>query len=131
MEMSESSPNPINVLLIEDSREQAILVRSYLAPHGEISLDIVETLEGGEETLLKGGFDLILLDLFLPDSSGLATLKRIRESFPSIPVIVLTGLEGREGAEGAHLHGAAAFLTKGSLSSDQLLASIRFSMGSG
>jgi DNA-binding response OmpR family regulator len=116
---------PIQVLLIEDSPEHAILVRSYLAAPVDLSLDIVETLAKGEERLAERDYRVVLLDLFLPDSSGLATLRRLLHSFPSVSVIVLTGLEGQDGVDGALGLGAVEFLTKSSLTSKRLLAAIR------
>jgi CheY-like chemotaxis protein len=128
MSRDESTSSLVHVLLIEDTPEHAILVRTYLAPYLEIALEIVDTLAAGEELLSKDPFDLVLLDLFLPDSSGLATLRRLRQGFPAISVAVLTGLEGQSGEDAALAEGASAFLSKSSLSSQRLIALIRSSI---
>ena len=128
MSSVESTSGLVHVLLIEDTPEHAILVRTYLAPYLEVSLEIVGTLEVAEERLSKDIFDLVLLDLFLPDSSGLATLRRLRQGFPAILVAVLTGLEGQSLEDAALAEGASAFLSKSSLSSQRLIALIRSSI---
>lgn len=61
-----------------------------------------------------GRFDLVLLDLTLPDSTGLETLRRFRESAPQSPVVVLSAVTGREVVMAAIEEGAMGFIPKAS-----------------
>ncbi|MEO7398938.1 MAG: response regulator, partial [Ilumatobacteraceae bacterium] len=72
-----------------------------------------ETLEKGLALVRRGGFDAVLLDLGLPDSQGLQTLRAVRQLDPDIPVVVLTGLEDEEAALQALRDGAQDYLVKG------------------
>lgn len=107
----------IQALLIEDSPTDAGLIVEGLegSDVGAIDITHVETLKDAHGLLTKeNGFNAILLDLGLPDSEGLDTLKRALEFTGDIPVIVLTGLYDDDiGREAVRL-GADDFLTKGS-----------------
>lgn len=72
-----------------------------------------ETLEKGLALVRRGGFDAVLLDLGLPDSQGLPTLRAVRQLDPDIPVVVLTGLHDEEAALQALRDGAQDYLVKG------------------
>ena len=85
---------PINVLYIEDDPVDARLVREELRSaesKATIHLEWVDRLEKALQKLASDRVDAILLDLDLPDSSGLETLQRILGSAPSLPVVVMTG----------------------------------------
>lgn len=88
-------PPAIRILLIEDNRIEAFQMKSALrlAIDGtfEFKFESVDRLQLGAEILARGGIDLVLLDLHLPDSAGLDSLVRLREQFPAIPIIVFTG----------------------------------------
>ena len=73
-----------NVLLIEDSEEAMLLVRYSLQAFGDgrYRLKWVESLSEGLVQLSKGGVDIVLVDLGLPDSSGLSGLASVREAAP-------------------------------------------------
>lgn len=85
---------PIHVLLIEDNSDEARMVKLLLEGSSGDDLALVweESLRGGLERMESGDFDLILLDLTLPDSTGYETFRRVREQARHIPVVVLTGL---------------------------------------
>lgn len=72
-----------------------------------------ETLAKGLAAMRRGGVDAVLLDLGLPDSQGLATLRAVRAEDPDVPVVVLTGLEDEEAALQALRDGAQDYLVKG------------------
>jgi DNA-binding response OmpR family regulator len=84
---------PLRVLLIEDDEDAMLLVQTALQKHGQGNylLEWANSLNGGLSKLAKGGVDIIVLDLGLPDSSGPSGFARIREAAPGIPVLVLTG----------------------------------------
>jgi DNA-binding NarL/FixJ family response regulator len=88
----------IKALLIEDNPGYVRLAREALSEARglRIELESVAQLAGGLERLAKGGVDVVLLDLGLPDSSGLETFLRVREAAGAVPIVVLTGLEDDE-----------------------------------
>ena len=72
--------DPIHVLLIEDDEVDAAQVRRTLRDEpGSFHLHWVSTLQEGLDCLGKGEIDVVLLDLYLPDSRGVDTVVRLRE----------------------------------------------------
>ena len=88
------------ILLVEDNPGDArLLQRIFTADrHARAELICVNRLAQGIERLSARAIDAILLDLSLPDSIGLDTLKRVRAHAPNIPIVVLTGLDDEESA---------------------------------
>ncbi len=104
---------PITVLLVEDNPGDASLVRRMLGGIDEpFRITHVTKLSEGLEQIQKGDTDVVLLDLGLPDSSGLETLARTRAQAGSVPIIVITGLSERETAVQALNQGAQDFIAK-------------------
>lgn len=83
----------VSVLLIEDNRIEARQTQHWLAAAKDSPFDVecVDHLQAGLACLARGGIDLVLLDLNLPDSRGLETFVKLHEQAPQIPVVVLTG----------------------------------------
>lgn len=121
---------PLKVLLIEDNRNEARLVKLLLESSGSDGYAVVceVSLGGGIERLKTGGFDVILLDLSLPDSAGFETFRRVREQAPHIPVIVFTGLSEERMVSLALEAGAQDYLVKGQIDGDVLRRSIRYAI---
>ncbi len=88
------------VLLIEDNEDAMLLVSFALQEYGKghYRLEWAGSLADGLSRILKGGVDVVLLDLGLPDSSGPVSYTWIREAAPDVPVVVLTG-DAREETE--------------------------------
>src|SRR5271166_5535044 len=82
-----------SVLLIEDNEADAYLVCDSLANSepGRFKITQSDRLSSGLACLSNESFDLVLLDLSLPDGDGFETFRRVRESSPSTPIMVLTG----------------------------------------
>jgi diguanylate cyclase (GGDEF)-like protein/PAS domain S-box-containing protein len=119
----------LKILLIEDNPGDAGLIGEMLSgAEGEYSLKSADTLLSGERLLKQESFDLVLLDLGLPDSSGIDTLRNIQNKEPELPFIVLTGLADEELAVQAIAAGAQDYLVKGRFESDLLLRSIRYAI---
>ena len=118
------------VLLIEDSEEAMLLVRYSLQAFGDgrYRLKWVESLSEGLEQLSKGGLDIVLVDLGLPDSSGPSSLASVREAAPELPVLVLTGDTREETEFAAAAYGMDDYLVKDQLSGALLVNAIRSSM---
>jgi DNA-binding response OmpR family regulator len=114
------------VLLIEDSEDAMFLVRYALEEYGEgkYRLEWCSSLCAGLDQISRGGIDIILLDLGLPESSGPESYAWIREVAPKVPVVVLTG-DAREETEFAvTASGAEGYLVKDQVSGIVLLNSI-------
>ena len=88
----------IRVLLVEDNPGDARLVEILLSEVAAPRFGIThaERLDEAIEHLSDTEFDVILLDLSLPDSGGLETLSRTREAAPRTPLVVLSGQDDQE-----------------------------------
>ena len=114
------------VLLIEDSRADATIVSQHLSHSEQPPFDLVVASSLGEGLKrLRSGFDVVLLDLKLPDSEGADTLLKLRNVAPSTPVVVLSGTEDIELARRCIEWGASAFLSKAGLSRGGLWTALR------
>jgi len=107
----------LRVLAVEDDASFGWFIRECLAETGEIGFEVhlVDRLEKAVAAATGSEFDLVLLDLGLPDSWGLETFHRFRRAVPGVPVIVLTGLEGPELDLSVLRNGAQDYLAKGRL----------------
>lgn len=119
--------NRTAILLVEDNPDDAEILRELLAEvRAPVRLTAVESLRAAEQVLARGNVDLILLDLSLPDSQGLATVERALAAAPRIPILVLTGLEDEVlGAAAVHA-GAQDYLVKGQADGATLLRAMRY-----
>lgn len=106
--------NEIKVLLLEDNDGDARLVQEVLEEARDAAYSVVcaGSLAEGLARLRAGQFDIVLIDLFLPDSMGLATLRSISAESPFAPRIVLTGLDDKAVALQALQEGAQDYLLK-------------------
>jgi two-component system, cell cycle response regulator len=120
----------IPILLIEDNPGDARLVRESLSePNGQ-PFDViwVQNLAAGLAHLSANSVDAILLDLTLPDSSGLETFCQVRDRAPDISTILLTGLDDEAVALEAVRSGAQDYLRKGDACGNQLERTIRYAI---
>lgn len=122
--------NNFRILLIEDDEVDAETVRRHLdrqTAH-RFYVKSCTSIAESRRALQDESFDVVLLDLSLPDELGVAAIGRVRETAPRIPIIILTGDEQVE-AEFASLRlGAQDYLTKQRLTGDVLVRSIRHSI---
>ena len=120
----------LSILLIEDNAADVYLVKSYLTETGFLynAITEIDTLKEGLELMHQQPFDVILLDLSLPDSQGIATLQKFITTVPEANVIVLTGLARREvGLEAVRI-GAQDFLMKGNFDAELLAKTLNFTL---
>lgn len=133
-EEADDAETVLRVLLVEDNPGDATLVEHHLRRGSvfdiadAVTLTHVETLDAGADRLTEAEFDLLLLDLGLPGSTGLDTLDRLPEVAEELPVVVLTGLEDHETAIKAIQRGAQDYLPKNDLDTDRLMRSIRYAV---
>ncbi len=120
----------VNVFLIEDNPGDARLIKEMLSEcrDMEFVLQSAGTLKEGLELLSKGGFDVILLDLSLPDSSGIETLNKVRCAVPHMPVVLMTGMDSRQIGVEAVKNGAQDYLVKGSVDPNLLMRSLTYAI---
>ena len=119
---------PIRILLVEDNPADSRMLCEILAETGirRSGVECVTSL-GDALARLDGQkrYDLILLDLTLPDSKGLETIRRCRAGMPGLPIIVLTGLDEALGIQ-AIRSGAQEYLVKGDVDARLLARTIGY-----
>ena len=122
--------NKIKVLLIEDNPGDTALIREMLDDNEQIQFEVTNTarLDNGLKLLVKDSFDVILLDLSLPDSNGIDTFNVMKYNATNIPIIVLTGLKDDIFAISAVGRGAQDYLVKGEVTNKQLIRSICYAI---
>ncbi len=126
----------IRVLLIEDDQADAFLIQEMLlepaagrnGAAGNAVIRHVPRLEEGLGLVAEGGFDIIISDLGLPDSQGLATVKKLVAAARDCPIVVLTGLADHEVGLEAVNAGAQDYLVKGQVNGEMLIRSIRYAI---
>lgn len=120
---------PMRLLLIEDNLGDSTLIRAMIDEVADgFSIECKNYLKDGLERLAKGGIDVVLLDLSLPDSSGPETFQTVCSQFPQVPVILMTGLNAEEMSLKAMSQGVQDYLVKGNVDSNVLIRSIRYAV---
>ena len=121
---------PIKVLLIEDNVGDCELILKMLESSeiAEFKLTHTSRLTSGLKLLETGKFDIILLNLGLPDSVGFESFKSTLELHPAIPIIVLTGLANEETGIQAIKYGAQDYLVKGEFNGKLLVRAIQYAI---
>jgi len=122
----------IRILLIEDDPDYTLLMNLYIdeACGGSMKHEVESavSLAQGLDLLARREFDIVLLDLMLPDSQGLETLAALRRRAPGVPVVVLTNLALEETGLKAIGEGAQDFLIKSKVDQQQLSRAIGFAL---
>jgi signal transduction histidine kinase/HPt (histidine-containing phosphotransfer) domain-containing protein len=121
----------IRILLVEDNPGDAFLVREALeeAIPGRHILELAGRLGEGLARLAAEAFGLVVLDLSLPDSRGLDTLRAVRARAPSLPIVVLSGQADEATAQAAVGEGAQDYLIKSEVTPGHLGRAIRHALG--
>jgi DNA-binding response OmpR family regulator len=124
------SIEPIKVLMIEDNRGDYQLILKLLEKSENAQFELVHSpkLKSGVELLENNSFDVILLDLGLPDSNGLDSFNVILKKHPEIPTIILTGLANEETGIQAIKYGAQDYLVKGEFNGKLLVRAIQYAI---
>ncbi len=121
---------PLNILLIEDNPGDARIVEILLDESDlpECRITHCQTLGEGVSALMENDFDVVLLDLSLPDSRGFETLQRLISAKPDVNVVVMTGFSDKTLGLNAVKAGAQDFLTKGVFDADLLAKTLRYAI---
>ena len=127
--------NALKILLVEDNKTDAVLIEDMIYQadvngSNDVNYELVhkEMLRDALKYLSENTVDVILLDLSLPDSKGLETVKKMGEREKKAPIIVLTGLDDDAVAIQALQHSVQDYLNKNKTDSILLHRSIRYSM---
>ena len=123
-----ATPAP-RVLIVEDNEDDAFLVQRALdASRRPFTRERVTRLAAALDRLARGGVDVVLLDLALPETQGFDAVHRIGAQHPFVPIVVLTGLEDEEVGLKAVQGGAQDYLVKGNLDPHLLDRSLRYAI---
>jgi len=119
----------IKILVVEDNPGDVFIVNELLRSSGiNFVSSNASTLKDTLKLCGQNDYDIVLLDLGLPDSMGLETLKEIYSSRVKSPLVVMTGLDDENTALEALREGAQDYLVKNSLTADGILRSIKYSI---
>lgn len=121
---------PMKVLLVEDNPGDARLIRERLREANGANFELVHAvrLDGALKLLDEAPFDVLLLDLMLPDSQGLDTLAKVRSYAPHVATVVLTGLLDEAIGIKAVKAGAQDYLVKGQVEGSLLIRALRYAI---
>jgi PAS domain S-box-containing protein len=117
----------LKILLIEDNPGDADLIKEFLSRHelDDYQIKWVHRLCDGKKQLNQNKYDLILLDLGLPDSEGSKTIDSLKKIIPDTPFVVLTGLDDEKTGMEAVKSGAQDYMIKSELNRHYLISAIR------
>jgi DNA-binding response OmpR family regulator len=119
----------MKILLVEDNPGDARLIEEMIKEvEGPARFEFVhvKSLAEALQSLGADSFDSVLLDLGLPDSSGLDTLVKVHTQAPDMPIVVLTGLADEAVSAEALRRGASDYLVKGRVDSNVLVRAMRY-----
>jgi DNA-binding response OmpR family regulator len=123
-----------NILLIEDNPGDAFILKKLLTESASesgktpVSIKHVTLLSDALETLKHNNFEAVILDLTLPDSQGLDSVRKISSASPTTPIIILTGLDDTPTSLEALHQGAQDYLFKSELNVQNIPRSIRYAV---
>jgi len=120
----------MKILIVEDNPGDMILLREVFKEfgNGEFKLNCVDRLTDALKELSGSEVDAVLLDLSLPESTGLETLVQVLEADSLAPIIVVTGLNDEATAYKALGLGAQDYIVKGEINGERLVRALRFSV---
>jgi signal transduction histidine kinase len=125
-----SEKKTLRVLLVEDNAGDARLLREMFSKErpGSFELTHKTRMSEAEIHLARGGVDVVLLDMGLPDGHGIENLRRARAAAPDVVMMVLTGLDDEGLAAEAIKEGAQDYLIKGQIENRALPRALRHAM---
>ncbi|MCC6873688.1 MAG: response regulator [Sandaracinaceae bacterium] len=118
----------MKVLLVEDSPTQAAQLELVLADCGLDDVRVASRLDEALGLLAEAASDVVLLDLELPDATGLTGCARVTSQFPGVPLVVLTSHAGDETAVAAIEQGAEDYILKHQVDPSGLKRSLRYAI---
>jgi len=126
------APTSLAVLLVEDNPADAYLVRDMLtegASEGaRFTVTQVDRLTQALEQVADTAFDVVLLDLSLPDAHGIEIVTRLHVAAPGVPIVIMSGNQDEALAIRGVREGAQDYLVKGHVESDLLVRSLQYAI---
>ena len=124
------TPKDIKILLVEDDYGDIDYFNELVSEQKEILVQVETSgsLGGAMKRLQNEVFDLVILDLGLPDSVGINTFRKLHEKFPDVAILVLTGLDDTDISMEAVSEGAQDYLTKGSWEPRLVIRAMRYAI---
>lgn len=123
-------PKPLDILIVEDDIIDRKLLHRLLSESALSISDIksAERLSTALEFLDKDTFDVVFLDLGLPDSQGMKSVSTLSTKAPNVPIIVLSGLDDAQMGVTAVQKGVEDYLVKGHVESDMLARTVWYAI---
>lgn len=120
----------LSILLIEDDDIEADLIRGQIRSscYPRAQLTHINRVQLGVDQLAQQEWDVVLLDLNLPDGNGIENLKRVRAANDQVPIIILTNVDDDQVALTSVRRGAQDYLIKRTITGEVLGRSIRYSI---
>lgn len=119
----------LNLFIIEDNQQDIALVRRLLETSKQkITLDASTRLKDGIRKIIENQYDLLLLDLSLPDGYGLDALVQLKSKSVQIPIVILTSTNDKVVASIAIRQGAQDYIVKEDMTAANLLRSIHYAI---
>lgn len=125
-----TTSTPLRLLIIEDDLVDRKLLERLLTGSslGACEVSNAACLAAGLDRLKEESCDIILLDLGLPDSQGMDSVRRLQARAPHVPIIVLSGLDDEDTAIQAVQMGVQDYLIKGHVDASLLVRAIRYAL---
>ena len=125
--------HPLRLLLVEDGRADAMITRALIGEAGRLnnqSYDVDHAVDFAEALAFLADsasrpYDVVMLDLGLPDASGVALVAEVEKRYPSVAIVVNSGAEGEFVAEESLASGAQEFLKKGQVTAQGMALTLR------
>ncbi|MEA3203482.1 MAG: hypothetical protein QOI63_1157 [Thermoplasmata archaeon] len=124
MPAARAAADVVRLLLVEDNPRDARLVEIALSEVPELKVELHRAASLVQARARLGGMDVILLDLGLPESQGLPTLRALLPDARRVPIVVLSGQSDMESEEEAMAAGARGYLSKNHLTAAGLVERI-------
>ncbi|QDR79629.1 HD domain-containing phosphohydrolase [Sporomusa termitida] len=120
----------IKILLIEDNPDDVELLREmFLEAHCSLAGFMhVDELSAALELLEKESFEIVLMDMSLPDSSGSQTFYSLRDQIPETPIVVITGTKDETIIQDLLQNGVQDYLVKGTIDPNSLMHSVNYAI---
>jgi len=120
----------IRLLLVDDNPDDVRLIMEILKETKKLDFSITNSarLDKSLKLLDEKQFEMILLDLELPDSQGLETFKKVSPHAPGLPIVILSGLKDESLALKAIKAGAQDYLTKSKMNSNNLVRIVQYAI---
>ena len=120
----------IKVLLVEDNPDDAFILRELIDESATLRFDLVhvERVAAARHQLAEQSFDVVLLDLSLPDAQGMEAIAEVQSSTDTTPIVVLTGRADEELAIDVLRRGVQDYLVKINLDGEAVVRAMRYAI---